>query len=381
MVILDIATLRVTFAVVALVLVLLFYFSTYRSTRSPYSGWWCIALLMFLVGSTAFLLDGTRHQAWAIPLGSAVMVAGATSVWSGARSLRAAPLPVWVFVMGPLLTIIAGMVDNPATNVWAGGAVFLACMGIAFGLASRELWRLEPGDSRSRIPMATIAAVASLFFLLRMGFFALSGPNHPVFTLFFGSDITTLLMLVLVVVVSFSMAALSSEQHTRALHKMAQADGLTGLLNRSAFTVVAREELDRQRSGPRSGALVLADLDHFKTINDSFGHAAGDAALRVFAAACRDTVRSTDLVGRYGGEEFILLLPGVAARNATLIVDAINHRLSEAGKTIPVPTVSYGIALYDAGRDSLEDLIDRADTALYEAKSQGRNRTVLEVRK
>ncbi|MEE2523768.1 GGDEF domain-containing protein [Pseudarthrobacter sp. J75] len=375
--VLDIATLRIGFSVMAVILVLLFYFSTYRSTRSPYSGWWCVALLLFLTGSFLFLLDGIEHQTWANPLGNALLVAGAVSVWFAARSLQAAKLPRWAFAAGPLVTAAAGLLDNPATNVWAGGAVFLGAMGLGFGLVSRELWRLSPEYSRARTPMAAVAAAVSVYYLLRLAFFLLLGPDHPVFTAYFGSAITTLIMMVMVVVVSYSMAGLSSEQQTRALQEVANADGLTGLLNRAAFMAMARRELERQRPGQLRGALVLADLDHFKAINDNHGHAAGDVALQVFAGACRDSIRSTDLVGRYGGEEFILLLPGVGAPNATRIVDAINQRLSAAGDAVPVPTVSYGIALYDAGQDTVEELVRRADAALYEAKSQGRNRIVV----
>lgn len=374
---LDIVTLRIGFGVMAVVLVLLFYFSTYRSTRSPYSRWWCVALLFFLSGSLLFLFDGTLHQIWANPLGNALLVTGAVSAWCAARSLRASPLPVPVFILAPLITLVTGVLDSPATNLWAGGAVFLGGMSIAFGLAAVELWRLSPEYSKARIPMALIAAVVAAYYFLRMLFFLLVGPDHAVFTAYFGSAVTTMFMMVTVVVVSYSMAALSSEQQTRALQQVANADGLTGLLNRAAFMDQAGRELARKRPGGWSGALVLADLDHFKKINDSHGHAAGDAALRIFAAACRDSVRSSDLVGRYGGEEFILLLPDVDGVRAFLIVDTINQRLALAGSRMPMPTASYGIALHRNGRNSLEDLIERADTALYQAKAQGRNRTVV----
>jgi hypothetical protein len=146
--VLDTATLRIAFGLMALVLVLLFYFSAYRTTRSPYSGWWCLALLFFLAGSACFLLDGTPHQVWANPLGNALLVQGGVAVWAGARSLRTVPLNKWAFTAIPLVTLAASALDNPATNTWSGGPVFLAAMSLTIGLASRELWRLEPGYSR-----------------------------------------------------------------------------------------------------------------------------------------------------------------------------------------------------------------------------------------
>ncbi|MDR7158393.1 GGDEF domain-containing protein [Arthrobacter sp. BE255] len=375
--VLDTATLRIAFALMALVLGLLFYFSAYRFTRSPYSGWWCLALVFFLTGSAAFLFNGTAHQWWANPLGNVLVVHGGVAVWAGARSLRTVPPRRWLFTAIPLATLVASAVDNPGTNTWSGGAVFLAAMSLTVGLASRELWRLEPGYSRVRIPMAAAAAGMSAFYLGRLVVFLLEGPDGPTFVAYFGSAVTTLVTMVLLVVVSFSMAALSSEQQTRALRMVATRDDLTGLLNRKAFFDLASEHLADPAVTRASGALILADLDHFKAVNDTYGHAAGDLALQAFAEACQDTVRTTDLTGRYGGEEFILLIPGATADRAERIADAISRRLADSVSADGprMPTVSYGIATYDAGTPGLDALIASADAALYEAKSQGRNRT------
>ncbi|WP_066288250.1 GGDEF domain-containing protein [Arthrobacter sp. B6] len=375
--VLDTATLRIAFALMALVLGLLFYFSAYRFTRSPYSGWWCLALVFFLAGSAAFLLDGTAQQWWANPLGNVLLVHGGVAVWAGARSLREVRPRRWLFTAIPLVTLVASALDNPATNTWSGGPVFLAAMSMTIGLASRELWRLEPGYSRVRVPMAAAAAGLSVFYFGRLLAFLLEGPGGPTFVTYFGSEVTTLVTMVLLVVVSFSMAALSSEQQTRALRMVATRDDLTGLLNRKAFLDLAAEHLADPTVTRASGALILADLDHFKVVNDTYGHAAGDLALRAFADACQDTVRSTDLTGRYGGEEFVLLIPGATADRAEQIADAISRRLADSARRDGprMPTVSYGIAPYDAGTPGLEALIASADAALYAAKSQGRNRT------
>ena len=374
--VLDTVTLRIAFALMALALGLLFYFSAYRTTRSPYSAWWCLALVFFLSGSAAFLLDGTPHQWWANPLGNVLLVHGGVAVWASARSLRSMPPPRWAFNGIPLATLVASAVDNPATNVWAGGPVFLAGMSLSIGLASRELWQLEPGYSRVRIPMAAVAAGVSVFYLGRLVAFLLDGQAGPTFVTIFGSEVTTLVTMVMLVVASFSMAALSSEQHTRALRMAATRDDLTGLLNRKAFLDLASEQLADLVVTRGSGALILADLDHFKSINDTYGHAAGDLALQAFARACQDTVRLTDLVGRYGGEEFVIVIPGATAERAERIAQGISRRLTQASEADgpQMPTVSYGITTYDAGTAGLEALIASADAALYTAKSLGRNR-------
>ena len=374
--VLDTATLRIAFGLMALVLVVLFYFSAYRLTRSPYSAWWCGALLFFLTGSGCFLLDGTAHQVWANPVGNTLLVHGGVAVWAGARSLRTVPPPKWAFTGIPLVTLVASLLDHPATNTWSGGPVFLAAMSLTIGLASRELWRLEPGYSRVRLPMAVAAGGLSVFYFFRWLAFLVEGPQGTVFTTMFGSAVTTMVTMVLLVVVSFSMAALSTEQQTRALRVVATRDDLTGLLNRKAFLDLAAEQLaDRTITGG-SGALILADLDHFKAVNDTYGHAAGDVALQAFADACVATVRSTDLTGRYGGEEFLILVPGATAERAEAIAQEISRRLAGA-KTrngMEMPTASYGISTYDGGTSTVDGLIEAADEALYRAKSMGRNR-------
>lgn len=119
--VLDTATLRIAFGLMALALVFLFYFCTYRPTRSPYSGWWCVALLFFLTGSVCFLLNKTEHQVWANPMGNVLLVTGALAVWAGARSLRPVRPPGLAFVGMPLLTLVASALDSPATNMWSGG--------------------------------------------------------------------------------------------------------------------------------------------------------------------------------------------------------------------------------------------------------------------
>ncbi|MBT2515349.1 GGDEF domain-containing protein [Arthrobacter sp. ISL-30] len=375
---LDAASLRIAFGVMTFTLGLLFYFSSYRRTRSAYSVWWCIALLLFLAGSAAFLLDGTWHQRWANPLGNVLLVSGAASVWAAARSLGTNRPKAWMLSVGPVVTLVASTLEDPATNEWSGGAVFLASMCLLIGLASRELWRLEPGYSTERIPMAVAAGFLAMYYLGRLITYLIQGPDGTVFVTFFGSSVTTIITMVLLVVVSFSMAGLSIEQQTRALRTVAMRDGLTGLLNRGAFLEKASAELHRLRDNTTPGALILADLDHFKAVNDTYGHAAGDVALQAFADACRASVHPTDLIGRYGGEEFVLLIAGANPYRAENIAAAISQHFADspAPGGVQMPTVSYGIASIDSKTGYVEELIASADAALYQAKSLGRNRTV-----
>lgn len=373
---LDETTLRVTFGTVILGLAALFYFAAYRPTRSPYSGWWCLALLFFLLGSSLYLLDGTPHQIWANPVGNALLVQGGVAVWAGARSLRTEKFPAWALLGLPLLTLIAAAVDDPAVNPWAGGEALLASMAVAIGISSWEVWRLDPGYTRLKVPLSLSSAALAIFYLLRLGALVVDGQHGHFFTTVFGSAFTTMITLALLVMVSFTMAALSSEQQNRALSAEISRDDLTGLLNRNAFLELAAVELGPQASRARHGALIMADLDHFKAVNDTFGHGAGDLALKNFADACLETVRTTDLVSRFGGEEFVLLIPGASPERAEAIAQHISTRLaaSSTAGDMPMPTASYGITTYDAGTTDIEAVITAADTAMYLAKAQGRNR-------
>ncbi len=253
----------------------------------------------------------------------------------------------------------------------------MASMALMIGLASRELWRRKGGYDGAEVPMAVTSGIVALFYSFRCGAFILDGPDGPVFRTFFGSGITTLLTITLLIVVSFSITALSAEQATQALRVRASHDGLTGLLNRAAFMSLLEDALGRRRGAAGSGSLVLADLDHFKAVNDRSGHAAGDAALRAFASACRSSVRSDDLVGRYGGEEFVLFLPGATPEQAVRVTEQISTTMKNSGQMQSPPTVSYGIVHLDAGGGAVTAALAAADAALYRAKAQGRNQAVL----
>ncbi|GAB4250912.1 MAG: hypothetical protein Kow00122_08560 [Thermoleophilia bacterium] len=159
-------------------------------------------------------------------------------------------------------------------------------------------------------------------------------------------------------------------------------DPLTNLYNRRFFEKRAREEVARSLRHQQPVTLLMLDVDHFKHINDTYGHQTGDKVLQTVAKFLRDSVRQTDICGRYGGEEFVLLLPNTPGRNAVFLADRLRNGLADimySGLGIPgdvAITVSGGVATCPRDATTLEELVARADEALYEAKNAGRNRIV-----
>lgn len=165
------------------------------------------------------------------------------------------------------------------------------------------------------------------------------------------------------------------------LRRAAMIDDLTGLLNRRAFLAALEVEISRAtRSGGQMG-VALIDLDHFKRINDRFGHQGGDDTLRKFADVARKTVRATDAIGRLGGEEFAVLMCNSDSIQSGLAAERLREAIARrhfnlpSGALVPV-TISVGVADFRPGETG-QALLQRADDALYEAKSSGRNRTRL----
>jgi two-component system, cell cycle response regulator len=169
-----------------------------------------------------------------------------------------------------------------------------------------------------------------------------------------------------------------------SLRHQATHDSLTGLLNRGAILDTLRNELDTANRRGIPISVVLADLDHFKQINDTYGHIIGDAVLHEAARRMKSSIRAYDSVGRYGGEEFLFILPGCNGGDATSqaqrLQNCMNSRPMELPRlTIPVAMSLGVVSKEDPKVEDLDSLIQAADEALYQAKVQGRNRLVLKT--
>ncbi|MFG3452945.1 diguanylate cyclase [Stutzerimonas stutzeri] len=167
----------------------------------------------------------------------------------------------------------------------------------------------------------------------------------------------------------------------KELQRLSSTDRLTGLFNRGHWEEMLRQEYARHRRYDRNAALVMFDIDHFKKINDSYGHQAGDAVIQATAELIRQSTRDADIAGRYGGEEFVVLLPDTDNGGAVTFAERLRrsieaHEVAYEGQRIRF-TVSLGIADLSQPTSGYAQLIERADNALYKSKSGGRNQVSL----
>jgi diguanylate cyclase (GGDEF)-like protein len=161
------------------------------------------------------------------------------------------------------------------------------------------------------------------------------------------------------------------------LAKIAATDALTGLPNRRYFLEAANLEVERVRRFGTAASVIMIDLDHFKSVNDTYGHAVGDEALRCLAEVCRNSVRQIDVLARIGGEEFAAILPGTDEAGAHSVAEKLRNAVYEtpinAGRNLINISASFGVAEVRSFDMGIEDCLSRADLALYAAKRAGRN--------
>jgi diguanylate cyclase (GGDEF)-like protein len=289
----------------------------------------------------------------------------------------------WHFLPAFLVAVLFGLAATSPNTLSIFAGVFF---GIGYAVMALLASYLGAGMRSAGLRLIVVGyAFGSLAFLVRA---------LPVIVLpdSSGGAQSTLGLLELGMFLSFGVLILTSvgflvlqkDRAEDAANQLAVTDPLTGVFNRRTFLELAEKELARSRRADTPLALVMLDLDHFKSINDRHGHLAGDFVLKRFVEVTRFCLRQEDLFVRYGGEEFCVLLPNTTADEALALAERIRRAVESAAfiyragkdeRAIPV-TVSAGVAELDRARlEEIGGLVSRADEALYAAKRGGRNRS------
>lgn len=360
-------------------------FLTWRAHRHITAlAYWAGGALVGAGGLALVMLYGVWPPALVIPLSNALVAASYLLNWFGVRSFAGQRIP-WRRGLALLTALTAGnlwfvvMANDVTARILIGSA---GITGLSL-LAAISLWRMGPEDKPGRAQRVTalVFLFHALFVAGRAALTAGSGPVDGILTPNLVQSAGFLEAIMAVTGWGFGFLAMTSERLQADLDRIGTIDPLTGAYNRRAFMKHADKELARAQRNGAPLTLLLLDLDRFKRVNDTFGHLAGDALLRLFSETVTARLRRTDLFGRYGGEEFCLLLPDTDRSGAAVLAEAL--RRDVAARPLPfqgheiAASVSIGIAACRSGED-LDAALAAADLALYRAKRNGRNQVMVD---
>ena len=377
---LDINTLFLVTIYVEAILGLLLLFAWAQNTAIYAVAWWGFADLLRAASIGLFGLYGSVSDLISIDLANAVLLTAFAFTWNGAR-LFDHRKPQWLLVFGgAALWLVVSHIPTVASS-WDLRVLISSGIITAYTWATAyEFWRGRSEPLVSRWPAIFMLFAHGSLYLLRTPFGSML-PWRPANPDLFNSVWLTVLSfeaLLFTISIAFILLAMAKER-TEHRHKTASLiDPLTGIANRRAFLQDGEVQLKRQISDPRPTAVLLLDLDNFKTINDRFGHAMGDRVLQLFAEIGSGCMHRLDIFGRLGGEEFAAILVNTPRERALAVAEEIRAAFADASREIDgkpvVATVSIGMVIsYDAVLD-LSALLAQADHALYRAKDNGRNR-------
>jgi diguanylate cyclase (GGDEF)-like protein len=373
---LDVTTLFIIATCITALLGLLLL-SAWAQERIRALAWW----------GTAYLIGGFSVAIWSVenlispplPPGAAntLLFVACGMIWSAARIFHGRPVLWAAMSAGAIIWLIGCMVPDLAQ--WAAARIVLSSLIVATYtfLTAAELWRERRKTLLRRWPAIFVPILHGAVFLFPIPLASLLPEERGMVTLASGwIAVFALETMLYVVGTAFIVLVLAKERTVRIQKDAASTDELTGLLNRRGFFAAAHQLVTRQARKREPVSVLMFDLDHFKSINDRYGHAAGDEALRVFAATATGNLRASDVMARFGGEEFVAMLPGSLA-DATAAADRVRLAFQAAAGTVAgrplAATVSIGAASAELCAD-IAALIAAADGALYLAKANGRNR-------
>ena len=336
-------------------------------------GEWAAGLLVLFVGSLLFAGRGQLPEFLSIPVSNFLVWSGLYLTYVGSQrffgiSPRVGP---WLALLtAGLLVFVWFTLVEPIYHVRL--VLGTGLRALLFGAHAILIWR-QGSITFARGLAIGVLVGTTLIQILR----AVTSFFYPLGTDIFNTEprqltyITSYALFILLF--SISLVLMASERLRTELEHLATHDSLTNALTRRQMNEVCQQELERCRRHGRSMALLLMDLDHFKVVNDTYGHQAGDRALVNFVAKVNALLRRPDHLGRFGGEEFMLLLPETSVEEAVLVAERIRQTCA-VDDQVPYCTVSIGVTTNRQDTDTVDTLLARADAAMYRAKANGRNR-------
>lgn len=339
---------------------------------------WAAASFANAIGMALIVVSFQTGFLASTPVSDLLNATATVLVWMGARNFNQRPQLPWVIAAILAVMLVARVVIGDIDLALASAALFVTNI-VFLTAAAWEISRQRPDPLGARWPLAAFIFLHAAVFATGV-FDAFNGSlsatlSEPMTNWFSIIHIETAVYALGTTV----FMVLLCKQRSEGFHiEAARQDPLTGIINRGAFLDCAERIVERHRRDAVPVSLVMFDLDRFKSINDTFGHAVGDEAIRIFTQTTIRVLRPTDLFGRYGGEEFALVLPGATLEVASAVAERIRHNFALAAAIIDdhvvEATISGGIAVANSEDDTIEVLLRRADHQLYRAKDLGRNR-------
>lgn len=350
-----------------------------RPERTEGIGLWALGLVLHTATYVLYTLRGTVSDWASIVLANALLSGTFAIILAAVHQFQGRALP-WARMALPVLamTVLFSLfIDDYRARIIASGVV----LSLQLGMALWALWWPRPPAPLRGSTLLTVGLVLQILLLVVRS--ALVANQSVAVHGLMGSgamqSVTFLAAFVVVMLASLGFILMTKDRTEADNRYFAAHDALTGLANRRSLILAMDRDVARAMRMHESYAVMMLDIDHFKAVNDGYGHLAGDQVLRHVARLLHSRLRAQDMVGRYGGEEFLALLPATSLRGAMELAESLRQAVEQSpcgcdGKEIAV-TVSIGVC---AGRlepaDGWDALIHAADQAMYAAKAGGRNR-------
>jgi len=379
---LDLPTLIIVSIFVTTILGLLLLFVWVQDRSIQALAWWGAAYL--IAGLSIALLSGEMplSNAVSVDIASALLFAACGLSWNGARLFDDRPVRPFSMFAGALIWLLACLIPDFAASPTGRMVVSSLIVSNYTLVTAFELWNGRSEKLITRWPAMVVLLLHGIVFPAQIPL-TMWHPSERGTTWISNSWMALLALKTLLYVIAsaFIVLAMAKERNER-IHKIAATvDPLTGIANRRAVISNGNKLIKSVANAGRPIAALMFDLDFFKAINDRFGHAVGDRVLQVFAAIATANLRSTDIVGRLGGEEFCAILPNMDTEAAEAAGERVRLAFEAAAVEIdghPVRgSLSGGIAITTDSTMSIDALLAMADEALYFAKAQGRNRIIV----